>query len=215
MSNTQILSQPAIIVNAPVFLKALRRVTSTLAIRNDDIHSATLQAVHIRISDNCVLLESTDGTSLSQATVKADVNSQLSGLNFLLNGKFAKQVSKAPTKYGHQLTIIPVFKNDQYQGSTTMIADDGQQMVDNLRHELSGATYPELDSVIPSRGEKASFTTTKGQLYSILQELAKLTVGLADKTVILSLQGEKHPLLGKWIGGRQSIRFFVKKYQKS
>lgn len=169
-------SNEAIIVNAKEFLKELRQVVSATAKPSD--HRPNLTYVHVKIGKTAIVLEATDAHTLERSNVQAEISSELTDKEFLIDGKFAKNLSKAPTKHGEKLIITPQFSQGKYQGITTF--DDGsEKYIDDSRGNISVFGYPDLEKVTPyDTDATCQFSVEKKELYPILSEMKKVLADL-------------------------------------
>lgn len=187
----------AIIVNAKEFLKALRFVTVATA-RTDS--RPVLQYVHIEIHENELTVEATDSHVLAQQKVAASISDKLAGKEFLIDGKFAKNLSKATTKHGTHLFITPEFRtNNEPTGKVTIL--DGNEEIfidDNSDNDIFTrfkAFYPELDNLIPDNAW-FEFETRKKELLPILKALKKKTDAKGFYDVHLEIQDNSKVVIG-------------------
>ncbi|NMV53539.1 hypothetical protein FOL88_00600 [Lactobacillus reuteri] len=187
----------AIIVNAKEFLKALKFV----AVATSKTSSRpTLQYVHIEINSESLTIEATDSHQLSQLKLLAKVNTKLVGKEFLIDGKFAKNLSKTPTKHGAELTIIPGFTKQNnpngyvkiIDGNNEIFVDDNSQEAEFTRQQ---GFYPELDFLIPNQ-PKFEFETQKQELLPLLKELKKGVTKKENFDVHMEIQDNNKVVIG-------------------
>ena len=180
----------AIIVNAKEFLKALRFVAVATA-RTDS--RPVLQYVHVEIHENELTVEATDSHVLAQQKVAASISDKLAGKEFLIDGKFAKNLSKTTTKHGTHLFITPEFRtNNEPTGKVTILDGNEETFIDN---HGSDDFYPELERVIPDR-TYFSFETRKKELLPVLKELKKFTNAKDGNVVRLEIQDNSGVVIG-------------------
>ena len=180
----------AIIVNAKEFLKALRFVTVGVSTKKS---RPTLMNIHVGINENELVLGATDSHKLTYLKVGASIPSELSSKEFLVDGKFAKNLSKTPTKHGEYLLIKPEFNsNGRSVGKVTFIDGNNETFIDN---HGSDDFYPELERVIPDR-TYFSFETRKKELLPVLKELKKFTNAKDGNVVRLEIQDNSGVVIG-------------------
>lgn len=180
----------AIIVNAKEFLKALKFVAVATA-RTDS--RPALQYVHVEIHENELTVEATDSHVLAQQKVAASISDKLAGKEFLIDGKFAKNLSKTPTKHGEYLLIKPEFNsNGRSVGKVTFIDGNNETFIDN---HGSDDFYPELDNLIPDNAW-FEFETRKKELLPILKALKKKTDAKRFYDVHLEIQDNSKVVIG-------------------
>ena len=168
-----ISSDNAIIVDAKEFLTELRQVAGAVAKPSEQRPNLTF--VHMILSESSIKLEATDSHVLDSTYVAASVAPELVGKEILLDGKFAKNLSKAPTKHKGTLGIYPVFDDERYLGKTT-IALDGEAFIDDSRENISSFGYPDLEMLQPYwEGAQVKFKTTKKEILPLLREIKKAT----------------------------------------
>lgn len=161
-----------IFVNAKEFLQELRQVATAVAKPSD--HRPNLTFVHVRITENNLILEATDSHVLERSYVAASIPDELVGKEFLVNGKFAKNLSKAPTKHKGTLGIYPVFDDEKYLGKTT-IALDGKAFIDDSRENISSFGYPDLEKVTPYLNDATvKFDVQQKEIFPVLKEIVKI-----------------------------------------
>lgn len=199
-----------IFVNAKEFLKELRQVATAVAKPSD--HRPNLTFVHVRVTENNLILEATDSYVLERSYVAASIPDELVGKEFLVNGKFAKNLSKAPTKHKGTLGIYPVFDDEKYLGKTT-IALDGKAFIDDSRENISSFGYPDLESVTPDLNDPVcKFIVKKKEIYPILSEmkkvLADLRKDLKDVLNVINLKVTKDGnVIIKYFGKDNDVTF--------
>lgn len=94
---------------------------------------------------------------------------------FYWGGKFAKNLSKAPTKHKGTLAIYPAFDDKKYLGKTT-IALDSEVFIDDSRENISSFGYPDLKMLEPYWDTaQIEFKTTKKEILPLLREIKKAT----------------------------------------
>lgn len=185
----------SIIVNAKEFLKALKFVAVATA-RTDS--RPVLQYVHVEIHENELTVEATDSHVLAQQKVAASISDKLAGKEFLIDGKFAKDLSKATTKHGTHLFITPEFgKNNKPTGKVAILDGNEETFIDDNSDNVTrfNAFYPELDFLIPDNA-RFEFETRKKELLPILKALKEKTdtKGLYD--VHLEIQDNSKVVIG-------------------
>ena len=129
-----------VITNAKEFLKELRQVSTAIAKTTD--HRPNLTFVHAIISKDCIKLEATNSHVLDTTMVAASPSPELIGKEFLIDGRFAKNISKAPSKHKESLAIYPVFNDDKYSGVASYVVDDETieaELLDTLLTEIACA----------------------------------------------------------------------------
>ena len=186
-----------IIVNAKEFLKALKFVAVATA-RTDS--RPVLQYVHIEIHENELTVEATDSHVLAQQKVAASISDKLAGKEFLIDGKFAKNLSKATTKHGTHLFITPEFRtNNEPTGKVTILDGNEETFIDdNSDNDIFTrfkAFYPELDNLIPDNAW-FEFETRKKELLPILKALKKKTDAKGFYDVHLEIQDNSKVVIG-------------------
>lgn len=188
----KINAKNAIVVDAKEFLKALKFVV--VATGKNPIHYV-LTSIHVEASQNKLKLEATDGHMLTQQKVAANVSSELVGKEFLIDGKFAKNISKTVTKHGKQLLIEPIFykHNEKATDKVKILDGNGELFIDDRFGDES--YYPELEKVIPPKG-KLSFETTKKELLPILKGLKKETSIKSNYDVHFEIQDNTKAVIG-------------------
>ena len=158
----------AIIVNAKEFLKALRFVAVGVSTKKS---RPTLMNIHVGINENELVLGATDSHKLTYLKVGASIPSELSSKEFLVDGKFAKNLSKTPTKHGEYLLIKPEFNsNGRSVGKVTFIDGNNETFIDN---HGSDDFYPELERVIPDR-TYFSFETRKKRIIASVKRIEEI-----------------------------------------
>lgn len=174
----------AIIVNAKEFLKAIKFVAVAVS---KQMLRPTLMDVHVEIGENQLTLEATDSHILTQLKVSASVSDEFVGKEFLINGKFAKNLSKTPTKHGVHLAIEPTFNEKGCATGLVKIVDGNNEIfIDN--HVGYEGFYPELENLIPWTKDY-SFEITKKELLPVLRELKK------SEAIMESCNGKKIPMI--------------------
>ena len=162
----------AIIVNAKNFLKALRQVATAVAKPSD--HRPNLTFIHVRITENNLILEATDSYVLERANVAASISDGLVGKDFLIDGRFAKNLSKTPTKFGKSLWLFPKIVNRKYSGLLT-VAANGEKYIDDSREDISVFGYPDLERVTPYLNDATvKFDVQQKEIFSVLKEIVKI-----------------------------------------
>lgn len=165
-------SNEAIIVNAKEFLKELRQVVSATAKPSD--HRPNLTYVHVKIGKTAIVLEATDAHTLERSYVAASIPDELVGKEFLVNGKFAKNLSKTPTKYGNQLGIYPQFNEGKYLGVISIVGG-GEEFIDDSREDISVFGYPDLERVTPYLNDATvKFDVQQKEIFPVLKEIVKI-----------------------------------------
>ena len=168
-----ISSDNAIIVDAKEFLTELRQVAGAVAKPSEQRPNLTF--VHMILSESSIKLEATDSHVLDSTYVAASVAPELVGKEILLDGKFAKNLSKAPTKHKGTLAIYPAFDDEKYLGKTTIVLD-GEAFIDDSRENISSFGYPDLKMLEPYWDTaQIEFKTTKKEILPILREIKKTT----------------------------------------
>lgn len=168
-----ISSDNAIIVDAKEFLTELRQVAGAVAKPSEQRPNLTF--VHMILSESSIKLEATDSHVLDSTNVAASIAPELVGKEILLDGKFAKNLSKAPTKHKGTLGIYPVFDDEKYLGKTTIVLD-GEEFIDDSRENISSFGYPNLEMLQPYwEGAQVEFKTTKKEILPLLREIKKAT----------------------------------------
>lgn len=160
-----------IFVNAKEFLKELRQVATAVAKPSD--HRPNLTFVHVRVTENNLILEATDSHVLERANVAASIPSELVGKEFLIDGKFAKNLSKSPTKHGNQLGIYPQFNEEKYLGIISIVGG-GEEFIDDSREDISVFGYPDLVRVTPYLNDATvKFDVQQKEIFPVLKEIVK------------------------------------------
>ena len=168
-----ISSDNAIIVDAKEFLTELRQVAGAVAKPSEQRPNLTF--VHMILSESSIKLEATDNHVLDSTNVAASIAPELVGKQILLDGKFAKNLSKAPTKHKGTLGIYPAFDDEKYLGKTTIVLD-GEAFIDDSRENISSFGYPDLEMLQPYwEGAQLEFKTTKKEILPLLREIKKAT----------------------------------------
>ena len=170
-----------IFVDAKEFLKTLRFVAVAVC----KGWRATLKNVHVRVGKDEITLEATDSHILTRVKVAAAVSDELVGRGFVISGKFAKNLSKTPTKHGKELMIKPLFYEDTETTVKVIFLDgNGETFIDDLFGENS--YYPEVDRLIPERKD-FGFEVQKKELLPILKKLKKTTDAKSNYKVHLEI----------------------------
>ena len=185
----------AIIVNAKEFLKALKFVAVATA-RTDS--RPVLQYVHVEIHENELTVEATDSHVLALQKVTASISDKLAGKEFLIDGKFAKDLSKATTKHGTHLFITPEFgKNNKPTGKVAILDGNEETFIDDNSDNVTrfNAFYPELDFLIPDNA-RFEFETRKKELLPILKALKEKTNTKGLHDVHLEIQDNSKVVIG-------------------
>lgn len=187
----------AIIVNAKEFLKALRFVAVAVSTKKS---RPVLQYVHVEIHENELTVEATDSHVLAQQKVAASISDKLAGKEFLIDGKFAKNLSKTTTKHGTHLFITPEFRtNNEPTGKVTILDGNEETFIDdNSDNDIFTrvkAFYPELDNLIPDNAW-FEFETRKKELLPILKALKKKTDAKGFYDVHLEIQDNSKVVIG-------------------
>lgn len=183
----------AIIVNAKNFLTELRQVSGAVAKPSDQRPNLTY--VHAIVGADNIKLEATDSHVLDSTIVDARVSSELVGKEFLIDGKFAKNLSKSPTKRKGNLGIYPVFDGGKYSGTTTVLID-GETFVDDSRGNISAFGYPSLKQLVPYwDNAQIIFNTTKKELLPLLREIKKKTS--SENNYSVGIDGEINLVCGE------------------
>lgn len=160
-----------IFVNAKEFLKELRQVATAVAKPSD--HRPNLTFVHVRVTENNLILEATDSHVMERANVAASIPSELVGKEFLIDGKFAKNLSKSPTKHGNQLGIYPQFNEEKYLGVISIVGG-GEEFIDDSREDISVFGYPDLERVTPYLNDATvKFDVQQKEIFLVLKEIVK------------------------------------------
>ncbi|QLQ62019.1 hypothetical protein HHK02_01450 [Limosilactobacillus reuteri] len=160
-----------IFVNAKEFLKELRQVATAVAKPSD--HRPNLTFVHVRVTENNLILEATDSHVLERANVAASIPDELVGKEFLIDGKFAKNLSKTPTKHGNQLGIYPQFNEEKYLGVISIVGG-GEEFIDDSREDISVFGYPDLERVTPYLNDATvKFDVQQKEIFPVLKEIVK------------------------------------------
>lgn len=161
-----------IFVNAKEFLKELRQVATAVAKPSD--HRPNLTFVHVRVTENNLILEATDSHVLERANVAASIPDELVGKEFLIDGKFAKNLSKTPTKYGKTLGLYPQFSNGKYKGIISIVGG-GEEFIDDSRENISVFGYPDLVRVTPYLNDATvKFDVQQKEIFPVLKEIVKI-----------------------------------------
>lgn len=160
-----------IFVNAKEFLKELRQVATAVAKPSD--HRPNLTFVHVRVTENNLILEATDSHVLERANVAASIPDELVGKEFLIDGKFAKNLSKTPTKYGKTLGVYPQFNDGKYKGIISIVGG-GEEFIDDSRGNISVFGYPDLVRVTPYLNDATvKFDVQQKEIFPVLKEIVK------------------------------------------
>ena len=161
-----------IFVSAKEFLQELRQVATAVAKPSD--HRPNLTFVHVRVTENNLILEATDSYVLERANVAASIPSELVGKEFLIDGKFAKNLSKTPTKYGNTLGIYPQFNDGKYKGIISIVGG-GEEFIDDSRGNISVFGYPDLEKVTPYLNDATvKFDVQQKEIFPVLKEIVKI-----------------------------------------
>ena len=161
-----------IFVNAKEFLKELRQVATAVAKPSD--HRPNLTFVHVRVTENNLILEATDSHVLERAHVAASIPDELVGKEFLIDGKFAKNLSKSPTKHGNHLGLYPQFSNGKYKGIISIVGG-GEEFIDDSREDISVFGYPDLERVTPYLNDATvKFDVQQKEIFPVLKEIVKI-----------------------------------------
>lgn len=164
----------AITVEGSEFLAELRQVAGAVAKAKDT--RTKLKFVHAKvISTGELMLEATDGHVFDRTTVKADIDPTIVGHSFLIDGKFAKQLAKAPAKFKGEMTIYPKFETDGTYLGITAILSNGEAYIDDSQETIDDLNYPRLRFLIDDADVQLSFETTKKELLPLLREAKKQT----------------------------------------
>lgn len=183
----------AIIVNAKEFLEALKFAAVATARTNS---RPILQYVHVEIHENELTVEATDSHVLAQQKLAASISDKLAGKEFLIDGKFAKNLSKATTKHGTHLFITPEFgTNNQPTGKVTILDGNEETFIDDNSDNGVRAFYPELDRLIPDNA-RFEFETRKKELLPILKALKEKTDAKGHYDVYLEIQDNSKVVIG-------------------
>lgn len=199
-----------IFVNAKEFLQELRQVATAVAKPSD--HRPNLTFVHVRITENNLILEATDSHVLERSYVAASIPDELVGKEFLINSKFAKNLSKSPTKHGNQLGIYPQFNDGKYLGVVSIVGG-GEEFINDSRGNISSFGYPDLERVTPDLNDPVcKFIVEKKEIYPILSEmkkvLADLRKDLKDVLNIINLKVTKDgKVIIKYFGKDNDVTF--------
>ena len=154
------------------FLKELRQVATAVAKPSD--HRPNLTFIHVRITENNLILEATDSYVLERANVAASISDGLVGKDFLIDGRFAKNLSKTPTKFGKSLWLFPKIVNRKYSGLLT-VAANGEKYIDDSREDISVFGYPDLERVTPYLNDATvKFDVQQKEIFSVLKEIVKI-----------------------------------------
>ena len=173
-----------IFVNAKEFLKELRQVATAVAKPSD--HRPNLTFVHVRVTENNLILEATDSHVMERANVAASIPDELVGKEFLIDGKFAKNLSKTPTKYGKTLGVYPQFNDGKYKGIISIVGG-GEEFIDDSRENISVFGYPDLERVTPYTSDATcKFEVEKKEIYPILSEMKKTLSDLRKDSRIVT-----------------------------
>ncbi|MGF0056121.1 hypothetical protein ACQRDV_01240 [Limosilactobacillus reuteri] len=161
-----------IFVNAKEFLKELRQVATAVAKPSD--RRPNLTFVHVKINSSELVLEATDSHVLERSHVAASIPSELVGKEFLIDGKFAKNLSKSPTKHGNQLGIYPQFNEEKYLGVISIVGG-GEEFIDDSREDISVFGYPDLERVTPYLNDATvKFDVQQKEIFPVLKEIVKI-----------------------------------------
>lgn len=183
----------AIIVNAKEFLEALKFVAVATARTNS---RPTLQYVHVEIHESELTVEATDSHVLAQQKLAASISDKLVGKEFLIDGKFAKNLSKATTKHGTHLFITPEFgTNNQPTGKVTILDGNEETFIDDNSDNGFKEFYPELDRLIPDNA-RFEFETRKKELLPMLKALKEKTDAKGHYDVHLEIQDNSKVVIG-------------------
>lgn len=158
----------AIIVNAKEFLKALKFVVTATSKKQS---RPILRYIHAEIGGNELTLEATDSHRLTQLKIEAEVDESLVGKEFLIDSKFARNLSKTPTKHGENIIIAPEYDENGVRTGLVKYADGNHELfIDD--HENYEGNYPEIDRCIPDRGY-FTFDVQAKELLPALKEIKK------------------------------------------
>ena len=170
-NNGIFVNDNGIFVNAKEFLKELRQVATAVAKPSD--HRPNLTFVHVRVTENNLILEATDSHVLERANVAASIPDELVGKEFLIDGKFAKNLSKTPTKYGKTLGVYPQFNDGKYKGIISIVGG-GEEFIDDSRGNISVFGYPDLVRVTPYLNDATvKFDVQQKEIFPVLKEIVK------------------------------------------
>ena len=96
------------------------------------------------------------------------------GKEFLIDGKFAKNLSKTPTKYGKTLGLYPQFSNGKYKGIISIVGG-GEEFIDDSRENISVFGYPDLVRVTPYLDDATvKFDVQQKEIFPVLKEIVKI-----------------------------------------
>lgn len=158
----------AIIVDAKEFLKAIKFVVTATSKKQS---RPILRYIHAKIGENELTLEATDSHQLTQLKMAAEVDQRLTGKEFLINSKFARNLSKTPTKHGKNMVITPEYDEDGLRTGLVKYADGNHELfIDD--HEYYEGNYPEIDRCIPGRNS-FTFNIQAKELLPTLKEIKK------------------------------------------
>lgn len=163
-----ISSNNAIIVDAKEFLKAIKFVVTATSKKQS---RPILRYIHAKIGENELTLGATDSHQLTQLKMAAEVDQRLAGKEFLINSKFARNLSKTPTKHGKNMVITPEYDEDGLRTGLVKYADGNHELfIDD--HDGFEGHYPDLDICIPYRSDYSFDVQTK-ELLPMLKEIKK------------------------------------------
>ncbi|WP_323083646.1 hypothetical protein, partial [Limosilactobacillus reuteri] len=174
-----------------------------------------LTFVHVRITENNLILEATDSHVLERANVAASIPSELVGKEFLIDGKFAKNLSKTPTKYGNTLGIYPQFIDGKYKGIISIVGG-GEEFIDDSREDISTFGYPDLERVTPYLNDATvKFDVQQKEIFPVLKEIVKIVnkPGLTKefkevkKTEVVALLVKDSVAKLKYSNGEKDLEF--------
>lgn len=181
----------AIIVSAKEFLKALKFVVTATSKKQS---RPILRYIHAKIGENELTLGATDSHQLTQLKMAAEVDQRLAGKEFLINSKFARNLSKTPTKHGKNMVITPEYDEDGLRTGLVKYADGNHELfIDD--HDGFEGHYPDLDICIPYRSDYSFDVQTK-ELLPVLKELKKFTNVKDGNVVHLEIQDNSGVVIG-------------------
>ena len=186
-----ISSNNAIIVDAKEFLKAIKFVVTATSKKQS---RPILRYIHAKIGENKLTLGATDSHQLTQLKMAAEVDQRLAGKEFLINSKFARNLSKTLTKHGKNMVITPEYDEDGLRTGLVKYADGNHELfIDD--HDGFEGHYPDLDICIPDRSDYSFDVQTK-ELLPVLKELKKFTNAKDGNVVHLEIQDNSGVVIG-------------------
>ncbi|MDD7610744.1 MAG: hypothetical protein PUJ82_07500, partial [Spirochaetales bacterium] len=143
------------------------------------------------------------------------ISDGLVGKDFLIDGRFAKNLSKTPTKFGKSLWLFPKIVNRKYSGLLT-VAANGEKYIDDSREDISVFGYPDLVRVTPYLNDATvKFDVQQKEIFPVLKEIVKIVnkPGLTEefkevkKTEVVALLVKDNVLKLKYSNWEKALEF--------